>query len=45
LGLAFSSPAELPWITGRLLEAGHSPTDVAKIMGGNWMRVFREILG
>jgi membrane dipeptidase len=45
MGLAFSSPAELPWLTGRLLEAGHQPADVAKIMGGNWMRVFREILG
>ena len=45
LGVAFSSPAELPWITERLLEKGHSPEDTAKVMGGNWMRVFREIIG
>lgn len=44
-GASFTSPAELPWITARLLEAGHSPEDVAKVMGGNWMRVFREVIG
>jgi len=44
-GVAFSSPSELPWITGRLLEAGHSREDVAKIMGGNWMRVLGKVIG
>lgn len=44
-GVAFSSPAELPWITEALLKGGYSPETVAKVMGGNWMRVLGDIIG
>jgi len=37
------SPAELPRITGALLDRGYSATDCHKILGGNLMRVFREV--
>lgn len=32
-------------ITGGLLERGYSDEDIAKILGGNWLRVFREVAG
>jgi membrane dipeptidase len=32
-----------PNITRRLLERGFAPVDVQKIIGGNLMRVFREV--
>jgi membrane dipeptidase len=35
----------LPNLTGRLLERGYGVEDVKKIMGGNWVRVFREVWG
>jgi membrane dipeptidase len=38
-----STPAELRNLTRRLLERGYSATDTAKILGGNWMRVFRAV--
>jgi membrane dipeptidase len=37
------SAADLPKITQALLERGYSPEDIAKILGGNLMRVFREV--
>ena len=39
------TPRTLPAITTRLLERGYKPDDVKKILGGNWMRMFREIWG
>ena len=33
----------LPLVTARLLERGLSETDVEKILGGNFLRVFRDI--
>jgi membrane dipeptidase len=44
-GSAFSSPSELPWLTEALLAKGHHPGDVARIMGGNWLRVIGAICG
>ena len=35
--------ASLPMVTERLLQRGVSDTDVAKILGGNFMRAFRAI--
>jgi membrane dipeptidase len=35
--------ADLPKISAALLERGYSPEDVHKIMGGNLMRVFRQV--
>jgi len=37
------SPADLPKITQALLDRGYSPEDCRKILGGNLLRVFREV--
>jgi membrane dipeptidase len=37
------SAADLPKITQALLERGYSAEDIDKILGGNLMRVFREV--
>jgi membrane dipeptidase len=37
------SPADLPKITTALMERGYSAEDCRKILGGNLMRVFREV--
>ena len=38
-----NSPADLPAITAALLARGYTPEDCGKILGGNFMRVFREV--
>ena len=37
------SAADLPKITQALLDRGYSAEDIKKILGGNLMRVFREV--
>jgi membrane dipeptidase len=37
------SAADLPKITQALLDRGYSADDIRKILGGNLMRVFREV--
>ncbi len=37
------SPADLPKITQALLDRGYSADDIRKILGGNLLRVFREV--
>ena len=37
------SAADLPKITQALLERGYSPEDIKKILGGNLLRVFRQV--
>ena len=37
------SPADLPKITQALLDRGYSAADIQKILGGNLLRVFREV--
>jgi membrane dipeptidase len=37
--------AALPEITAALLERGYGESDVQKILGGNFMRVVKEVLG
>lgn len=39
------SPADFPKITAALMERGYSAEDCCKILGGNLMRVFREVAG
>jgi membrane dipeptidase len=39
------SAADLPKITQALLDRGYSVEDIHKILGGNLMRVFREVEG
>ena len=38
-------PEKFSVIADRLLERGFSTSDVRKIMGENWMRIYREVLG
>jgi membrane dipeptidase len=40
-----NSAADLPKITQALLDRGYSADDIRKILGGNLMRVFREVEG
>ena len=37
------SAADLPKITAELMKRGYSPADCDKILGGNFMRVFKEV--
>jgi membrane dipeptidase len=37
------SAADLPKITQALLDRGYTPEDIRKILGGNTLRVFREV--
>jgi membrane dipeptidase len=39
------SPAHMPALTDKLVERGFERKDVAKILGGNFLRVFREVMG
>ncbi len=43
LPLGLDSPADLPKITQALLDRGYSAEDCRKILGGNLLRVFREV--
>ena len=43
IGTHFNSTV-IPWVTEALLEDGFSEEDTAKIMGGNYLRVLREVL-
>jgi microsomal dipeptidase-like Zn-dependent dipeptidase len=36
--------AVLPWVVEGLLDAGFAEDDVAKICGGNYLRVLRAVL-
>jgi membrane dipeptidase len=38
-----NSAADLPKITQALLDRGYSPDDIKKILGGNLLRVFRQV--
>ena len=38
----FSQVSDLPTLRAELVRHGYSSIDIAKILGGNWMRVFRE---
>jgi membrane dipeptidase len=40
-GLNMVSPEQLPEIAGELLRLGYRPTDVRKVLGGNFLRVAR----
>jgi membrane dipeptidase len=35
----------VPNITAALLERGYSAEDTAKVLGGNWLRVLRQVTG
>ncbi len=39
--------AELDWhgVAGALVQRGYKEPDVAKVIGGNWLRVFKQVWG
>lgn len=39
------TPRKMPNLTRRLLERGFKRDDVQKILGLNWMRIYRQVLG
>jgi membrane dipeptidase len=39
------TPDEFPNVACGLLERGYDGTDVTKILGGNWLRLFRQVWG
>ena len=39
------TPRTLPVLTERLVERGYGAEDVKKILGANWLRVFRDVWG
>lgn len=41
----FQSPRDFPNLLEALAARGYSPEDVAKIAGGNWLRLFRDSFG
>jgi len=43
LPLGIDSPADLPKITAALMERGYTAEDCRKILGGNLLRVFRQV--
>jgi membrane dipeptidase len=44
-GMALKDCSSMPLLTAALLDRGLEPDDVAKIMGGNWLRIIREVVG
>ena len=40
----FQTPADFPRLTAGLRERGFNRHEVAAIMGGNWLRFFRQAL-
>jgi membrane dipeptidase len=39
------SAADLPKVTGALMARGYTAEDMKKLLGGNLLRVFRDVLG
>jgi len=39
------SPSKLPNITAALVKRGYSDDDIVKVLGGNFLRVFRAVMG
>jgi membrane dipeptidase len=44
-GLVMPDCSHLPELTAGLLERGYAEADIRAIMGGNWLRVMKEIIG
>lgn len=38
-------PADFPSLAEGLVDAGFSTEDTAKILGGNWRRLYGEVIG
>jgi membrane dipeptidase len=44
-GVALRDCTWIPAVTAALLERGYSRSDIAAVMGGNWLRVIEEVVG
>ena len=38
-----ATPAQLPNLAPALMGRGYTPDDITKILGGNFLRLFREV--
>lgn len=43
MDLRVSTPEQIPELTERMLGAGYSEEDVANVLGGNWLRLARQV--
>jgi membrane dipeptidase len=43
--VVISDVSEMPKITEELVSRGYTEEEIKKILGGNWLRVYREVLG
>ena len=43
--LGFETPAEMPALAAELSSRGYSTEDVSAVLGGNFLRLFREVWG
>jgi membrane dipeptidase len=43
--VVLSDVSELPKLTEELVSRGYTEEEVKKVLGGNWLRVYREVLG
>ena len=41
--VGLETPDEMPNLSAALLRRGYGADDVAKVLGGNWLRLFREV--
>jgi membrane dipeptidase len=42
-GSAFAQPEQIEELTGMMLQAGYGDAAVRGILGGNWLRVARQV--
>ena len=41
----FEAPDKMPGLASELLSRGYTEADVSKVLGGNWLRLFRRVWG
>ena len=41
----FETPDDMPNLVSEMLGRGYAEADIAKFLGGNWLRLFREVWG
>ena len=41
----FSGPDEMPDLSRSLVDRGYSDEDIAKVLGGNFLRLFKDVMG
>ncbi|MBK7469281.1 MAG: membrane dipeptidase [Betaproteobacteria bacterium] len=38
-----STPEQIPELTGRMVRAGYGEADIRAVLGGNWLRLARQV--